>query len=202
MSMQYPESLERLSLELSRLPGIGKKTALRLTFGILRYTPEEAANLAEAIRQVKERIHHCNVCNGFTDLGTCLVCSNKMRNQRLICVVEQPNNVFQIERSRVYQGVYHVLLGALSPLEGIGPDQLQIRSLRKRLEKDGADELILATNTTVQGEATAGFLQSELTGLVPQITRLARGLPAGGDLEYVDEITLQEAFSGRRGWHD
>ena len=200
--MQYPESLERLSLELSRLPGIGKKTALRLTFGILRYTPEEAANLAEAIRQVKERIHHCNVCNGFTDLGTCLVCSNKMRNQRLICVVEQPNNVFQIERSRVYQGVYHVLLGALSPLEGIGPDQLQIRSLRKRLEKDGADELILATNTTVQGEATAGFLQSELADLVPQITRLARGLPAGGDLEYVDEITLQEAFSGRRGWHD
>lgn len=202
MSMQYPESLERLSLELSRLPGIGKKTALRLTFGILRYTPEEAANLAEAIRQVKERIHHCNVCNGFTDLGTCLVCSNKMRNQRLICVVEQPNNVFQIERSRVYQGVYHVLLGALSPLEGIGPNQLQIRSLRKRLEKDGADELILATNPTVQGEATAGFLQSELADLVPQITRLARGLPAGGDLEYVDEITLQEAFSGRRGWHD
>ena len=202
MSMQYPESLERLSLELSRLPGIGKKTALRLTFGILRYTPEEAANLAEAIRQVKERTHHCNVCNGFTDLGTCLVCSNKMRNQRLICVVEQPNNVFQIERSRVYQGVYHVLLGALSPLEGIGPDQLQIRSLRKRLEKDGADELILATNPTVQGEATAGFLQSELADLVPQITRLARGLPAGGDLEYVDEITLQEAFSGRRGWHD
>ena len=202
MSMQYPESLERLSLELSRLPGIGKKTALRLTFGILRYTPEEAANLAEAIRQVKERIHHCNVCHGFTDLGTCLVCSNKMRNQRLICVVEQPNNVFQIERSRVYQGVYHVLLGALSPLEGIGPNQLQIRSLRKRLEKDGADELILATNPTVQGEATAGFLQSELADLVPQITRLARGLPAGGDLEYVDEITLQEAFSGRRGWHD
>ena len=200
--MQYPESLERLSLELSRLPGIGKKTALRLTFGILRYTPEEAANLAEAIRQVKERIHHCNVCNGFTDLGTCLVCSNKMRNQRLICVVEQPNNVFQIERSRVYQGVYHVFLGALSPLEGIGPNQLQIRSLRKRLEKDGADELILATNPTVQGEATAGFLQSELADLVPQITRLARGLPAGGDLEYVDEITLQEAFSGRRGWHD
>lgn len=200
--MQYPESLERLSLELSRLPGIGKKTALRLTFGILRYTPEEAANLAEAIRQVKERIHHCNVCHGFTDLGTCLVCSNKMRNQRLICVVEQPNNVFQIERSRVYQGVYHVLLGALSPLEGIGPNQLQIRSLRKRLEKDGADELILATNPTVQGEATAGFLQSELADLVPQITRLARGLPAGGDLEYVDEITLQEAFSGRRGWHD
>ena len=125
-----------------------------------------------------------------------------MRNQRLICVVEQPINVFQIERSRVYQGVYHVLLGALSPLEGIGPDQLQIRSLRKRLEKDGADELILATNPTVQGEATAGFLQSELADLVPQITRLARGLPAGGDLEYVDEITLREAFSGRRGWHD
>ena len=200
--MQYPESLDRLSRELSRLPGIGKKTALRLAFGILRYTPEEAANLEEAIRQVKERIHHCDVCNGFTDLRTCSVCSNQMRNQRLICVVEQPNNVFQIERSRVYQGVYHVLLGALSPLEGIGPDQLQIRSLRKRLEKDGADELILATNPTVQGEATAGFLQSELADLVPQITRLARGLPAGGDLEYVDEITLQEAFSGRRGWHD
>lgn len=200
--MQYPESLDRLSCELSRLPGIGKKTALRLAFGILRYTPEEAANLAEAIRQVKERIHNCSVCHGFTDLGTCSVCSNQMRNQRLICVVEQPNNVFQIERSRVYQGVYHVLLGALSPLEGIGPDQLQIRSLRKRLEKDGADELILATNPTVQGEATAGFLQSELADLVPQITRLARGLPAGGDLEYVDEITLQEAFSGRRGWHD
>ena len=200
--MQYPESLDRLSRELSRLPGIGKKTAFRLAFGILRYTPEEAANLAEAIRQVKERIHQCNICHGFTDLGTCSVCSNQMRNQRLICVVEQPNNVFQIERSRVYQGVYHVLLGALSPLEGIGPDQLQIRSLRKRLEKDGADELILATNPTVQGEATAGFLQSELAHLVPQITRLARGLPAGGDLEYVDEITLQEAFSGRRGWHD
>ncbi len=200
--MQYPESLDRLSRELSRLPGIGKKTALRLAFGILRYTPEEAGNLAEAIRQVKERIHQCNICHGFTDLGTCSVCSNQMRNQRLICVVEQPNNVFQIERSRVYQGVYHVLLGALSPLEGIGPDQLQIRSLRKRLEKDGADELILATNPTVQGEATAGFLQSELADLVPQITRLARGLPAGGDLEYVDEITLQEAFSGRRGWHE
>ena len=200
--MEYPESLERLTREFSRLPGIGRKTAARLAFGVLRYSPEEAANLAESIRQVKERIHPCPRCYAFTDQPICSVCNDPMRDHRLICVVEQPNNIFQIERSRVYRGIYHVLQGALSPIEGIGPEQLQIRSLRKRLEQEGAEELILATNPTVQGEATAGFLQSEFAPLVPRITRLARGLPAGGDLEYVDDITLQEAFSGRRGWND
>jgi recombination protein RecR len=200
--MQFPEALERLIQEFSRLPGIGKKTATRLAFGVLRYSTEEAQNFAEAIQQVKEQIRHCKVCFAFTDAEVCSICADERRDHQLICVVEQPNNVFQIERSRVYQGVYHVLLGALSPLDGVGPDQLKIQSLRQRIQKYGVAELILATNPTVSGEATAGFLQSEFAETVPRITRLARGLPAGGDLEYVDEVTLQEAFSGRRGWYE
>lgn len=196
--MQIPAPMERLIGELSRLPGIGRKTAQRLAFNILRYSPEEAANLAEAIIEVKRRIHHCSICFSFTDSNPCKICQDLRRNRQVICIVEQPNNIFMIEKSQGYHGLYHVLMGAISPLDGIGPDQLKFRELLERIEGADIQELIIATNPTVQGEATSFFLQQELEEKVPKITRLARGLPAGGDLEYVDDVTLTQAFIGRQ----
>ncbi len=198
--MQIPDSLERLILEFSKLPGIGRKTAQRLAFGVLRYSPQEAENLANAVSEIKKRIRFCSVCFSFTEIDPCSICTDPARHHETICVVEQPNNIFPIEKSRVYQGVYHVLMGAISPLEGIGPEQLKIRQLEKRIEQGGVRELILATNPTVQGEATALYLQQTLGPQVAKITRLARGIPAGGDLDYVDDVTLIEAFSGRRSF--
>ena len=195
--MQIPVALERLVFEFSRFPGVGRKTAQRLAFNILRYTTEETQNLTDALTQVKEQIRYCSVCSGFTDIDPCAICSHSSRDHQQVCVVEQPNNIFQIEKSGVFKGVYHVLMGAISPLDGIGPEQLNVKKLRNRIENNKIRELILATNPTVKGEATALYLQQEFAGKISTITRLACGIPAGGDLEYVDDVTLMEAFYGR-----
>ena len=196
--MQIPAPLERLVEEFSRFPGVGRKTAQRLAFRVLSYTPEEARNFAEAIVRVKEQIRPCSSCFIFTDNDPCDICSSSSRERSQLCVVEQANNVLAIEKSGIFHGLYHVLNGAVSPLDGIGPEQLTVPQLRERIRRENIDELILATNPTVQGEATAMFLQHEFEHQVSIITRLARGLPAGGDLEYVDDVTLSEAFSGRQ----
>ena len=195
--MQIPVALERLVYEFSRFPGVGRKTAQRLAFSILRYSPEETQNLVEALLQVKAQIRYCSVCSGFTDIDPCRICNHSGRDHELVCVVEQPNNIFPIEKSGVFRGVYHVLMGAISPLDGIGPEQLNLKKLRNRIADSKIKEMILATNPTVKGEATALFLQQEFSGKISKITRLACGIPAGGDLEYVDDVTLMEAFSGR-----
>lgn len=195
--MQIPFALERLVDEFSRFPGVGRKTAQRLAFSILRYTQEETNNLVDALSQVKEQIKYCSICSGFTDVDPCSICKNDGRDNDQLCIVEQPNNIFPIEKSGVFKGLYHVLMGAISPLEGIGPDQLNINKLRKRIENGQIRELIIATNPTVKGEATALFLQQEFSGKISTITRLACGIPAGGDLEYVDDVTMTEAFYGR-----
>ena len=200
--MQIPVALERLVAEFSRFPGVGRKTAQRLAFSILRYSQEETQNLADALTEVKEKIRYCSVCSGFTDIDPCTICSHAGRDHEQVCVVEQPNNIFPIEKSGVFKGVYHVLMGAISPLDGIGPEQLNIRKLRNRIEKSAIKELIIATNPTVKGEATALYLQQEFAGKIPTITRLACGIPAGGDLEYVDDVTLIEAFSGRHKFYN
>ena len=196
--MQIPAPLERLVEEFSRFPGVGRKTAQRLAFRVLSYTPEEARNFAEAIVRVKEQVLPCSSCFIFTDNDPCDICSSSSRERNQLCVVEQANNVLAIEKSGIFHGLYHVLNGAVSPLDGIGPEQLTVPQLRQRIRRENIDELILATNPTVQGEATAMFLQHEFEHQVSRITRLARGLPAGGDLEYVDDVTLSEAFSGRQ----
>ena len=196
--MQIPAPLERLVEEFSRFPGVGRKTAQRLAFRVLSYTQEEARNFAEAIVRVKEQIRPCSTCFIFTDNDPCDICSSSSRERSQLCVVEQANNVLPIEKSGIFHGLYHVLNGAVSPLDGIGPEQLTVPQLRERIRRENIDELILATNPTVQGEATAMFLQHEFEHQVTRITRLARGLPAGGDLEYVDDVTLSEAFSGRQ----
>ena len=196
--MQIPAPLERLVEEFSRFPGVGRKTAQRLAFRVLSYTPDEARNFAEAIVRVKEQIRPCSTCFIFTDNDPCDICSSSSRERSQLCVVEQANNVLPIEKSGIFHGLYHVLNGAVSPLDGIGPEQLTVPQLRERIRRENIDELILATNPTVQGEATAMFLQHEFEHQVSRITRLARGLPAGGDLEYVDDVTLSEAFSGRQ----
>ena len=200
--MQIPVALERLVYEFSRFPGVGRKTAQRLAFSILRYSQQETQNLADALTEVKEQIRYCSVCSGFTDIDPCAICSHTGREQEQVCVVEQPNNIFPIEKSGVFKGVYHVLMGAISPLDGIGPEQLNIKNLRKRAENSAIKELIIATNPTVKGEATALFLQQEFSGKISTITRLACGIPAGGDLEYVDDVTLMEASSGRHKFYN
>lgn len=200
--MQIPVALERLVNEFSRFPGVGRKTAQRLAFSILRYSQEETQNLADALIDVKAQIRYCSVCSGFTDIDPCAICSHTARDHEQVCVVEQPNNIFPIEKSGVFKGVYHVLKGAISPLDGIGPEQLNIQNLRKRVKGSAIKELIIATNPTVKGEATALFLQQEFSGKISTITRLACGIPAGGDLEYVDDVTLMEAFSGRRKFYN
>jgi len=196
--MQIPESLERLILEFSKLPGIGRKTAQRLAFSLLHYSEKEAENLSEAIIDIKKKITHCSTCFSFTELNPCLICSDQNRNRNVICIVEQPNNIFPIEKSSVFHGLYHVLMGTISPLDGIGPEQLKFKELQQRLETEEITELILATHPTVKGEATALFLHQIFEKSNVKITRLARGIPAGGDLEYVDDVTLIEAFSGRQ----
>src|SRR5437016_7736292 len=190
--------MARLIDELKKLPGIGGKTAQRLAFHILRASDEDAELLAESIRQVKASLHLCSVCNNITDVDPCVYCSSATRNQRLICVIEEPTNIAAVEKTRHYNGVYHVLHGALSPLHGIGPEQLRIISLVKRIENGGVDEIIIATNPTLEGEATAVYL----TGLIKRpgvkVTRIATGIPAGSDIEYADEVTMLKAIEGRR----
>ncbi len=200
--MQIPVALERLVYEFSRFPGVGRKTAQRLAFNILRYSQQETQNLADALTEVKAQIRYCSVCSGFTDIDPCAICSHSGRERAQVCVVEQPNNIFPIEKSGVFKGVYHVLMGAISPMDGIGPEQLNIVNLRKRAKESEIKELIIATNPTVKGEATALFLKQEFYGKISTITRLACGIPAGADLEYVDDVTLIEAFSGRHNFYN
>jgi len=194
----YPEPVARLIEALQRLPGIGPKTAQRLAFFLLKRPSDEVATLAESITQLKARIVNCRVCFNVTEGDPCRICSDPARNTRALCVVEEPNDLLAIERTGEFRGRYHVLLGALSPLDGIGPEDLKVRELLSRLEQEPVDEIILATNPSVEGEATAIFLGKLLKPFSTRITRIARGLPVGGDLEYADEVTLSKAFEGRR----
>ena len=194
----YPEPVARLIEALQRLPGIGPKTAQRLAFFLLKRPSDEVTALADSITQLKARIVNCRVCFNVTEDDPCRICSDPARNTRALCVVEEPNDLLAIERTREFRGRYHVLLGALSPLDGIGPEDLKVRELLSRLEQEPVDEIILATNPSVEGEATAIFLGKLLKPLTTRITRIARGLPVGGDLEYADEVTLSKAFEGRR----
>jgi len=195
--MSLPDPLIRLIEELQRLPGIGPKGAQRLAFHILRTPREQADRLVDAVRDVKERVTYCSICNNITDADPCAFCSNSARNHHVICVVEEPQNVTAIERTREFKGVYHVLMGALSPLQGIGPDDLKIKGLLARLQ-NGVSEVILATNPNVDGEATAIYLARLLKPLGVKVTRIAMGVPVGSDLEYADEVTMHKALEGRR----
>jgi len=194
----FATPIERLIEELKRLPGIGQKTAQRLAFHLLRTTKEEALGLADAIREAKERIGVCSVCNNITDTDPCLYCASASRNPRTICVVEEPHNILAIERTRHYGGLYHVLGGSLSPLSGVGPDKLKIKSLIERLKNGVVEEIIIATNPTSEGEATAVYLSKLIKPLGVRVTRIGVGIPVGSDLEYADEVTMLKAMEGRR----
>ena len=196
--MSLPDPLIRLIEELQRLPGIGPKGAQRLAFHLLRTPREQTDRLVEAVRDVKERVTYCSVCNNITDSDPCVYCRNEARDHRLICVVEEPQSVAAIEKTREFKGVYHVLMGALSPLHGVGPDDLKIKSLLARVANGGVEEIILATNPTVEGEATALYLARLLKPLGVRVTRIAMGIPVGSDLEYADEVTMTRAMEGRR----
>jgi len=195
--MTHPEPITRLIEELQRLPGIGRKGAQRLAFHILRTPRDETERLVEAVRDVKDRITYCSVCNNVTDVDPCSLC-NGDRDRRIICVVEEPQNVMAIEKGGDFKGSYHVLMGALSPLQGIGPDDLKIKGLLGRVEAGGVEEVILATNPNVEGEATAIYLARLLKPLGVRVTRIAMGVPVGSDLEYADEVTVHKAMEGRR----
>jgi recombination protein RecR len=194
----YPEPVARLIDALQRLPGVGPKTAQRMTFFLLKRPAEEVRELSEALLAVKERIVYCRVCFNVADQDPCRICADLGRDGRLLCVVEEPNDLLAMERTGEYRGRYHVLLGALSPLDGIGPEDLKIRELLARLDAGGVAEVILATNPNVEGEATALYLAKLLRPLGARVTRIARGLPVGGDLEYADQVTLSKALEGRR----
>jgi recombination protein RecR len=195
----YPGPINRLVAELSKLPGIGQRTAQRLAFHVLREDDTEALALADAIREVKEKVGLCEVCFNLSEERRCQVCEDPRRDRSLICVVEQPADVIPIERTHEYRGLYHVLGGALSPIDGIDPEDLRISELVARVEDGEAEEVVLATNPTTTGEATAHHLAELLRGKVT-ITRLASGLPVGADLEHADEVTLGRAFAGRRAF--
>jgi len=195
---KYSGPLEKLVAELTRLPGIGRKSAQRLAFFLMRQPPEEVEKLARAITEVKEKVFYCSQCNNITESDPCYICSDTQREQSRICVVEDPSSLFTIEKTNQYRGLYHVLLGALSPLDGIGPEQLKIEGLLKRIKKGGVEEIIIATNPNVQGEATALYLAKLIKPLGIKVTRIALGLPVGSDLEYADEVTMAKAMEGRR----
>jgi recombination protein RecR len=195
--MSLPDPLIRLIEELQRLPGIGPKGAQRLAFYILRTPREQADRLVDAVREVKERVTYCSVCNNITDADPCVFCSSDRRDRDVICVVEEPQNVTAIEKTREFKGMYHVLMGAISPLQGVGPDDLKIKGLLARVG-NGVREIILATNPTVEGEATAIYLARLLKPLGVKVTRIAMGVPVGSDLEYADEVTMHKALEGRR----
>jgi recombination protein RecR len=190
--------MARLIDELKKLPGVGSKSAQRLAFHILRSSADDADALAGAIHEVKASLRLCSICNNITDVDPCTYCSSATRNQRVICVVEEPTNIASVEKTRHYNGVYHVLHGAISPIHGVGPEQLRISNLMKRVEEGQADEVILATNPTVEGEATATYLSGQLRRAGLKVTRIATGIPAGSDIEYADEITMLKAMEGRR----
>jgi recombination protein RecR len=194
----YPEPFARLIEALQRLPGIGPKTAQRLTFFLLKRPVSEVRELSDALIAVKERIVYCGSCFNVTDEDPCRICADPARDVRVLCVVEEPNDLLAMERTGEYRGRYHVLLGALSPLDGIGPEDLKVRELLARLDGGEVTEVILATNPNVEGEATAIYLAKLIRPLGTRVTRIARGLPVGGDLEYADQVTLSKALEGRR----
>jgi len=193
-----PEPLIRLVEQLQRLPGIGAKGAQRLAFHVLKNPREDADRLCEAIRAVKERVTYCSICNNITDTDPCVFCTGATRDTRIICVVEEPQNVTVVEKTQGFKGLYHVLMGALSPLHGVGPDDLKIKGLLARVADGAVEEVILATNPTVEGEATALYLARLLKPLGVRVTRIAMGIPVGSDLEYADEVTMTRAMEGRR----
>ena len=194
----FAEPIARLIDELKHLPGIGQKTAQRLAFHLLRTAPEEALALADAIRDAKTKIRECSVCNNTTDTDPCLYCASPTRSRKTICVVEEPQNILAIEKTRQYPGLYHVLGGALSPLQGVGPEQLKLKSLVERLKGGAVEEIIIATNPTAEGEATAVYLSKLIKPLGVRVTRIGVGIPVGSDLEYADEVTMMKAIEGRR----
>ena len=196
--MYCPKSLSNLIKELSKLPGIGEKTAQRLAFHILKSPEQKAEKLAEAILEVKKSITYCSVCCNIAEEDPCRVCNDPGRDHNLICIVEEPNDVFAIEKTKGYNGVYHVLLGALSPLDGIGPEELKIKELLSRLKENSVKEVIVATNLSMEGEATSMYLAKLIKPLGIKVTRIAHGLPVGGDLVYADEVTLGKSIEGRR----
>jgi len=195
---KFAEPMARLIDELKKLPGIGSKSAQRMAFHILRSSGDDAEALAAAIRNLKEKLHLCSVCSNITDVDPCTYCASPTRNQRLVCVVEEPTNIASIEKTRSYNGVYHVLHGAISPLQGIGPEHLRIPSLLKRIDGGSVEEVIIATNPTLEGEATAVHLTSLLKRPGVKVSRIATGIPAGSDIEYADEVTMLKAIEGRR----
>jgi recombination protein RecR len=190
-------AVENLVTQLTKLPGIGRRTAQRLTFHLLSATPDDALELARAIEDVKSRVRFCRECGNLTEEELCEVCSDARRDRTVICVVEQPVDVVSLERTHEYRGLYHVLGGALSPLDGVEPSDLRIGALLARVEQGGVEEIVLATNPTMTGEATAAYIADRMRGKA-KVTRLASGLPVGGDLEYADEVTLGRALAGRR----
>jgi recombination protein RecR len=194
----YPEPVARLIEAFQKLPGVGPKTAQRLAFFLLKRPAAEVEELAEALGQLKSRIRHCSVCFNVTEGDPCRICGDPARAGHALCVVEEPNDLLALERTGEFRGRYHVLLGALSPLDGIGPEDLKVRELLARLDAERVEEIILATNPSVEGEATAIYLAKLLRPMGYRITRIARGLPVGGDLEYADEVTLTKALEGRK----
>jgi len=191
-------AIEQLVEEFARLPGIGRKTALRLTYHLLKSPPADVARLAQALLAVTERVRPCRVCGNLTEDDECAICRHPGRDRRLVCVVEEASDIVAIERTGEYRGLYHVLGGRLSPLDGIGPEDLRLEPLLRRVREDDVHEVILATNPSVEGEATALYIHQLLAPLGVRVTRLARGLPVGGDLEYADGVTIAEALHGRR----
>jgi recombination protein RecR len=196
--MARPGPLTKLVEQLQRLPGIGAKSAQRLAYHLRKAPREDVERLAEAMREVKERVSYCSVCSNITDVDPCFYCTDSERDPRIICVVEEPENVAGVEKTRDFKGLYHVLMGALSPLHGVGPDDLKIRGLLTRVGAGSVEEVILATNPNVEGEATAIYLAKLLKPLGVRVTRIAMGVPVGSDLEYADEVTMHKAMEGRR----
>lgn len=194
--MEYPRPLAQLITQLQKLPTIGQKTAQRLAFFMLKLPETETAQIAEAIAEVKQLLSYCNVCGAITDANPCHICTNPRRERQVICVVEESDDLWAIERTNGYKGLYHVLGGVLSPLDGVGPDELKIDSLFQRL--NNVKEIILATNLTTEGQATALYLTQHLENFDITVSRIAHGIPFGGDLEYIDEVTLAKALEGRR----
>jgi recombination protein RecR len=195
---KFAEPMTRLIDELKKLPGVGNKSAQRLAFHILRSSADDAEALASAVRDLKEKLRLCSICNNITDVDPCVYCSSPTRNQKLICVVEEPTNISSVEKTRHYNGVYHVLHGSLSPLHGVGPEQLRIANLMTRVGAGEIEEVILATNPTVEGEATATYLAQQLKREGVRVTRIAMGIPVGSDIEYTDEVTMMKSMEGRR----